>query len=62
MSKIPIRIWQPIKERRNGWNWSSKCKKRLKLQYPDAHDLNIESDNHIFRITLTLTLSDSYEL
>lgn len=37
-------------------------KKRLKLQYPDAHDLNIESDNHIFRITLILTLSDSYEL
>jgi len=37
-------------------------KKRLKLQYPDSHDLNIESDSHIFRITLTLTLSDSYEL
>lgn len=37
-------------------------KKRLKLQYPDSHDLNIESDSHIFRITLILTLSDSYEL
>ncbi|WP_312286928.1 sensor histidine kinase [Chryseobacterium gleum] len=37
-------------------------KKRLKLQYPDSHDLNIESDNHVFRITLILTLSDSYEL
>ncbi|WP_278380908.1 sensor histidine kinase [Chryseobacterium arthrosphaerae] len=37
-------------------------KKRLKLQYPDSHDLNIESDNHIFRITLILKLSDSYEL
>lgn len=37
-------------------------KKRLKLQYPDSHDLSIESDNHVFRITLILTLSDSYEL
>lgn len=37
-------------------------KKRLKLQYPDSHDLNIESDNHVFRITLILTLSDSCEL
>ncbi|WP_278351732.1 sensor histidine kinase [Chryseobacterium gleum] len=37
-------------------------KKRLKLQYPDSHDLNIESDNDVFRITLILTLSDSYEL
>jgi len=37
-------------------------KKRLKLQYPNSHDMNIESDNHIFRITLILTLSDSYEL
>lgn len=37
-------------------------KKRLKLQYPDSYDLNIESDNDVFRITLILTLSDSYEL
>ncbi|EFK37585.1 Probable sensor-like histidine kinase YehU [Chryseobacterium gleum] len=37
-------------------------KKRLKLQYPDSHDLSIQSDNHVFRITLILTLSDSYEL
>lgn len=37
-------------------------KKRLKLQYPDSHDLSIESDNDVFRITLILTLSDSYEL
>jgi len=37
-------------------------KKRLKLQYPGSHDLNIESTGHIFKITLILTLSDSYEL
>ncbi|TZF95937.1 GHKL domain-containing protein [Chryseobacterium panacisoli] len=37
-------------------------KKRLKLQYPDSHDLKIESDHHIFKITLTLTLSDYHEL
>ncbi|MBP1166450.1 MULTISPECIES: sensor histidine kinase [unclassified Chryseobacterium] len=37
-------------------------KKRLKLQYPGSHDLNIESTSHIFKITLILTLSDSYEL
>ncbi|MCP1297563.1 histidine kinase [Chryseobacterium sp. S0630] len=36
-------------------------KKRLKLQYPDSHDLKIETDHHIFRITLTLTLSDPHE-
>ncbi|MDW9381171.1 sensor histidine kinase [Chryseobacterium sp. JV558] len=37
-------------------------KKRLKLQYPDSHDLKIESDHHIFKITLILTLSDHHEL
>ena len=37
-------------------------KKRLKLQYPGSHDLNIESTGHIFKITLILKLSDSYEL
>ncbi|WP_426476633.1 sensor histidine kinase [Chryseobacterium sp. CBSDS_008] len=37
-------------------------KKRLKLQYPDSHNLKIETDHHIFKITLTLTLSDRYEL
>ncbi|UKB79605.1 sensor histidine kinase [Chryseobacterium sp. MEBOG07] len=36
-------------------------KKRLKLQYPDSHDLKIETDNHIFKITLRLTLSDHHE-
>ncbi|MDR4955019.1 histidine kinase [Chryseobacterium sp. ES2] len=36
-------------------------KKRLKLQYMDSHDLKIETDQHIFRITLTLTLSDHHE-
>ncbi|MCW1963673.1 sensor histidine kinase [Chryseobacterium viscerum] len=37
-------------------------KKRLKLQYPDSHDLKIESDHHTFKITLILTLSDYHEL
>ncbi|WP_454047912.1 sensor histidine kinase [Chryseobacterium sp. Marseille-Q8038] len=36
-------------------------KKRLKLQYPDAHDLKIESDHHVFKISLTLQLSDRHE-
>lgn len=36
-------------------------KKRLKLQYPDCHDLDIETGDQIFKITLTLTLSDSHE-
>lgn len=37
-------------------------KKRLKLQYPDSHDLKIETNDHIFKITLLLTLSDHHEL
>ncbi|WP_228455314.1 sensor histidine kinase [Chryseobacterium sp. Tr-659] len=36
-------------------------KKRLNLQYPDSHDLKIESGDQIFRITLTLKLSDPDE-
>lgn len=35
--------------------------KRLKLQYPDAYDLKIESDHHVFKISLTLQLSDRHE-
>jgi len=37
-------------------------KKRLKLQYSGSHDLKIETDDHIFKITLRLTLSDHHEL
>jgi len=33
-------------------------KKRLKLQYPDSHDLKIESDGHVYKVTLTLELSE----
>ncbi|MCJ7934072.1 MAG: histidine kinase [Chryseobacterium sp.] len=33
--------------------------KRLKLQYPDAHALSIESDGLVYQITLTLKLSEN---
>lgn len=33
-------------------------KKRLKLQYPDSHDLKIESDGLVYKVTLTLQLSE----
>ena len=36
-------------------------KKRLKLQYPDAHDLTIETDHLIYKVTLTLKLSEENE-
>ncbi|KFF28221.1 sensor histidine kinase [Chryseobacterium vrystaatense] len=35
--------------------------KRLKLQYPNAHELKIESANNVYKITLTLELSDNNE-
>ncbi|CAI8848377.1 sensor histidine kinase [Chryseobacterium sp. IT-36CA2] len=35
--------------------------KRLKLQYPDSHDLKIETNNNIFKVTLILKLSDHNE-
>ncbi|SHL56853.1 sensor histidine kinase [Chryseobacterium polytrichastri] len=31
--------------------------KRLALQYPDSHTLKIESDNHVYKVSLTLKLS-----
>ncbi|CEJ67969.1 Sensor histidine kinase YehU [Chryseobacterium oranimense G311] len=36
-------------------------KKRLKLQYPDSHDLKIESDQNVYKVTLTLKLSNENE-
>ncbi|KMQ66543.1 histidine kinase [Chryseobacterium angstadtii] len=35
--------------------------KRLKLQYPDTHHLKIESENNVYKVTLTLELSDNHE-
>lgn len=35
--------------------------KRLKLQYPDCHDLKIETNNNVFKVTLILKLSDHNE-
>ncbi|MDQ0783917.1 sensor histidine kinase [Chryseobacterium sp. W4I1] len=35
--------------------------KRLKLQYPDRHNLKIESGNDVYKVNLTLQLSDSNE-
>lgn len=36
-------------------------KKRLKLQYPDSYDLKIESDHLVYKVTLTLKLSEENE-
>lgn len=33
-------------------------KKRLKLQYPGSYDLKIESDNLVYKVTLTLNLTE----
>ena len=46
------------KERRSSRNWIAKCKKRLKLQYPDTHDLKIESEGNIYKVSLKLKLSN----
>ncbi|MBL1221682.1 histidine kinase [Chryseobacterium sp. L7] len=35
--------------------------KRLKLQYPDAHELKIESGDEVYKVSLTLQLSDNHE-
>lgn len=35
--------------------------KRLKLQYPNAYDLTIEPDNLVYKVTLTLKLSEKNE-
>ncbi|REC43467.1 sensor histidine kinase [Chryseobacterium pennipullorum] len=37
-------------------------KKRLKLQYPNAHELKLETDDLIYKVTLTLHLSEKNEL
>lgn len=49
------------KRENNGGIGLQNVQKRLKLQYPDAHDLKIESENNVFKITLTLKLSDNNE-
>ncbi|AZA81473.1 histidine kinase [Chryseobacterium lactis] len=36
-------------------------KKRLKLQYPNSHDLKIESDDLVYKVTLTLKLAEEDE-
>lgn len=36
-------------------------KKRLKLQYPDSHELKIESDDLVYKVSLTLHLSEQNE-
>lgn len=36
-------------------------KKRLKLQYPEAHELTIESDDLVYKVSLTLKLSERNE-
>ncbi|MDH6251692.1 two-component system LytT family sensor kinase [Chryseobacterium sp. H1D6B] len=36
-------------------------KKRLDLQYPDSHTLDIKSDESIFKVSLTLKLSEEHD-
>ncbi|MDC8106088.1 sensor histidine kinase [Chryseobacterium sp. PTM-20240506] len=35
----------------------NNVQKRLDLQYPDSYSLNVESDNHVYKISLILNLS-----
>lgn len=48
-----------VHKKKDGGIGLQNAKKRLKLQYPDAYDLKIESDNLVFKVTLTLKLSEN---
>jgi two-component system, LytTR family, sensor kinase len=53
----------PLQKKKDGTGGIGlqNVKKRLKLQYPDAHDLIIETDHLIYKVTLTLKLSEEHE-
>lgn len=48
-----------VHKKKDGGIGLQNVQKRLKLQYPDAYDLKIESDNLVYKVTLTLQLSDN---
>lgn len=48
-----------VHKKKDGGIGLQNVKKRLKLQYPDAYDLKIESDNLVYKVTLTLKLSEN---
>ncbi|MDR2234743.1 MAG: histidine kinase [Chryseobacterium sp.] len=50
-----------VDKKKDGGIGLQNVKKRLKLQYPGAHDLKIESDHLIYKVTLTLKLSEENE-
>lgn len=48
-----------VHKKKDGGIGLQNVKKRLKLQYPDSYDLKIESENLVFKVTLTLKLSEN---
>ncbi|MGE8556273.1 MAG: sensor histidine kinase [Chryseobacterium jejuense] len=48
-----------VHKKKDGGIGLQNVQKRLKLQYPDAYDLKIESDNLVYKVTLTLKLSEN---
>ncbi|RXM52263.1 histidine kinase [Chryseobacterium sp. CH25] len=48
-----------VHKKKDGGIGLQNVKKRLKLQYPDAYDLKIESDNLVYKVNLTLKLSEN---
>ena len=48
-----------VHKKKDGGIGLQNVQKRLKLQYPDAYDLKIESDNLIYKVNLTLKLSEN---
>ncbi|MGN7865545.1 sensor histidine kinase [Chryseobacterium sp. 22458] len=48
-----------VHKKKDGGIGLQNVQKRLKLQYPDAYDLKIESDNLVYKVTLTLNLSEN---
>lgn len=50
-----------IHKKKDGGIGLQNVKKRLKLQYPEAYDLKIETDNLVYKVSLTLKLSEKNE-
>lgn len=50
-----------VHKKKDGGIGLQNVKKRLKLQYPGAYDLKIESDNLVYKVSLTLKLSEKNE-
>jgi len=48
-----------VHKKKDGGIGLQNVKKRLKLQYPDAYDLQIDSHDLVYKVTLTLKLSEN---